>query len=77
MAAANLNLPHFPIFDTTEVDTLPQRYKTYKKRFEILVNTIGVNNERQKLSMLLCFLHTFAKRCMRYTNRSSSKIQIY
>ena len=30
MAAANLNLPHFLIFDTTEVDTLPQRYKSYK-----------------------------------------------
>lgn len=56
MAAANLNLLHFPICDTTEADTLPQRYKTYKKRFEILVNAIGVNNERQKLSMLLTYV---------------------
>ena len=43
MAVANLNLPHFPIFDTTEVDTLPQRWKTSKQRFEILCNAIGVH----------------------------------
>ena len=56
MAVANLNLPHFPISDTTEVDTLPQRWKTHKNRFEILCYAIGVNNEKQKLLMLLTYV---------------------
>ena len=50
-----MNLPHFPIFDTTQVDTLPQRWKTYKKCFEILYNAIGVNNKK-KLSTLLKYV---------------------
>ena len=53
VAVGNLNLPHFLIFDITEVDTLPQRWKTYKKCFQILCNAIGVNNEKQKLLVLL------------------------
>ena len=50
-----MNLPHFPIFDTTQVDTLPQRWKTYKKCFEILCNAIGANNKK-KLSALLKYV---------------------
>ena len=33
MAASNLNLPHFPVFDILEVDTLSHRWTTYKKTF--------------------------------------------
>ena len=33
MTVANLNLPHFPVFDISEVDTLSQRWKTCKKTF--------------------------------------------
>lgn len=56
MAVANLNLPHFPVFDISEIETLPQRWKTYKQRFEILCTAIGVKDEKQKLSMLLTYV---------------------
>ena len=35
---------------------LLQRWKTYKKHFENLGNAVGVNNERQKLSILLTYV---------------------
>ena len=56
MPVANLNLPHIPVFDISEVDTLSQRWTTYKKRFEILCNATGVKDEKQKLSMLLTYV---------------------
>ena len=53
MVVTNLNSPHFPVFDISKVDTLTQRWTTYKKRFKILYNVIGIKDEKQKLSMLL------------------------
>ena len=56
MPVANLNLPHIPVFDISEVDILSQRWTTYKKHFEILCNATGVKDEKQKLSMLLTYV---------------------
>ena len=55
MVVTNLNSPHFPVFDISKVDTLAQRWTTYKKRFKILYNVIGIKDELQKLSMLLTY----------------------
>lgn len=52
----NLNLPSFPTFDTSEVTTLPTRWKKYKQRFQLLCTAIGVGEAKQKLAMLLTYM---------------------
>ena len=47
---------HFLVSDISEDDTLSQRWTTYKNRFEILCNAIGVKDENQKLSMSLTYV---------------------
>ena len=56
MAVANLNLPSFPTFDTTEMASLPTRWKTYKQRFNLLCTAIGVKDDEQKLAMFLTYV---------------------
>ena len=56
MAVKNLHLPNFPSFDTDGILTLAPRWNTYKKRFELLCSSIGVTDNKQKLSMLLTLI---------------------
>lgn len=56
MAVRNLNLPNFPTFDLSEIDTVPSRWKKYKRRFELLCTAIGVAEEKQKLAMFLTYV---------------------
>ena len=56
MSVANLSLPAFPTFDLTEKDTLKTRCTKCLKRFNTLCKAIGVNDDGQKLSMLLTYI---------------------
>ena len=57
MAVRNLTLPTFPTFNTSEEpSSLFPRWERYKKRFNLLCAAIGVDNDPQKLSMLLTYI---------------------
>ena len=56
MAVKTLNLLSFPIFDITEGTTIATRWKKYKRKFEILCNTLAVTADKQKVSMLLNYV---------------------
>ena len=54
---AILHYQPFPTFNTSEEpSSLFPRWERYKKRFNLLCAAIGVDNDPQKLSMLLTYI---------------------
>ena len=51
-----MNLPTFPTFDLTEKDTFKTRWNKQVKRFNTLCRSTGVNNDGQKLSVLVTYI---------------------
>ena len=56
MAVANLNIPSFPKFDLDDYNTISTRWEKYKKRFVNLCVALNVNDDKQKLALLLNYI---------------------
>lgn len=56
MAISTLNLPTFPKFDTDDFTTISTRWEKYKKRFLNLCVALNVEEDKQKLALLLNYI---------------------
>ena len=56
MAVANLNIPTFPTFDIDDYTTITTRWQKYKKRFLNLCTALNVEEDKQKLALLLNYV---------------------
>ena len=56
MAVANLNIPTFPSFDLDDHTTTATRWEKYKKRFLNLCVALNVQDDKQKLALLLNYV---------------------
>ena len=56
MALSTINLPPFPKFDLDDTTTISTRWLKYKKRFANLCIALNVQDQKQKLAMLLTYV---------------------
>ena len=56
MAISTINLPPFPKFDLDDTTTISTRRLKYKKRFVNLCIALNVQDQKQKLAMLLTYV---------------------